>query len=224
MQQRTEQWHLFRKAKFTASEIVKICGTGKTFDTAVFEKAYEAILPDDVYLNESLNQRSSAAMQWGTDWEDMARDLYEERTGREVTQVGFIEYTRDSGGSPDGIVERDNGQIEIKCPFNGANHVKFFRMKKAEELLDLTPDSKQYYYQMQFNILINKSNYCDFISFDPRVRPILQMRIIRCYPNDKIMKLIDESIVKASTLKHQIITDIISNSVNKIVKEKVIME
>lgn len=220
MIQRSDEWFLARKGKFTASEIIFICKKGKTFDTAVYEKAYEAILPDDVYLNECLDSRSSAAMQWGTDWEDTAREIYEERTGREVTQVGFIEYTRDSGGSPDGIIERDNGQIEIKCPYNGANHVKFFRMKKAEELLTISPEGKQYYYQMQFNILINESVYCDFISFDPRVRKLLQMRIIRCYPNDKIMQEIGQSIKKASELKQQIIADIISNSSNKIVKEK----
>ncbi|MBK5722917.1 YqaJ viral recombinase family protein [Dysgonomonas sp. Marseille-P4677] len=220
MQQRSEQWHLIRKAKFTASDIVNICGDGKTFETAVYSKAYEAILPESQYLEMCLNARSSAAMQWGNDWEDTARQEYEQRTGAEVTQVGFIEYTKDSGGSPDGIIESLNGQIEIKCPYEGTNHIKFFRIKKAEELLDLTKDSKKYYYQMQANILFNKSEWCDFISFDPRCNDILRMRIVRCYPNDKILKIIDESIPKATEFKRQIIDDIISNSSNVITEEK----
>lgn len=220
MEQKTSEWFLQRKGKFTASNIVNICCTGKTFETEVYSKAYEAILPESQYLEMCLNARSSAAMQWGNEWEDTARQEYENRTGAKVTQVGFIEYTKHSGGSPDGLVEELKGQIEIKCPYSGDNHLKFFRIKKAEELLLLTPDAKKYYYQMQANILFNNDNWCDFVSFDPRLNYILRMRIVRCYPDDKVMKEIDEAIPKATELKRQIIADIISNSSNVITEEK----
>jgi hypothetical protein len=72
------------------------------------------------------------------------------------------------GASPDGLVG-DDGLIEIKCP-NTATHI--------ETLLSEAVPYK-YVTQMQVQMLCTGRAWCDFVSFDPRLPPDLQIWIKR---------------------------------------------
>jgi predicted phage-related endonuclease len=99
-------------------------------------------------------------MQFGTDTEPQARMAYELMTGETVAETGFVPHPTIAGfgASPDGLVGAD-GLIEIKCP-NSATHI--------ETLLDGKVPS-QYMIQMQVQMMCTGREWCDFVSFDPRM-------------------------------------------------------
>ena len=100
-------------------------------------------------------------MLWGTEHEADARTVYEFETGNVVQEVGYIAHPvfKFSGASPDGLVG-DDGMVEIKCP-NTATHI--------ETLLSQTVP-KRYYTQMQWQLGCTGRKWCDFVSYDPRMK------------------------------------------------------
>lgn len=125
-------------------------------------------LPQESYKN--------AAMDWGSETEQEARQYYAALNGVEVRQVGFIARDDDVGCSPDGLVG-DDGMIEIKCPFS-TTHIKYI-------LADKMP--AEYVKQVQGNLWVSERKWIDFISFDPRMS---QRRafIKRVYRDDKAIR------------------------------------
>jgi hypothetical protein len=112
---------------------------------------------------------ATAAMQWGTEQEPAARAAYERVTGISVEETGFIAHdTLLAGCSPDGLVDWD-GLIEIKCPYNSAVHI--------ETLLNGMPS--EHAAQVQGQLWITGRQWCDFVSFDPRMPVELQLHVQR---------------------------------------------
>jgi len=114
---------------------------------------------------------SGEALDWGTNHEEMAIEAYEQITSNSVVESPFVKvsgYEKWAGGSPDGFIENKNGIIEVKCPFISSNH--------SEALIYSKIPSKvynKYYTQIQFNIMATDADFCDFISFDPRMKNLL---------------------------------------------------
>lgn len=191
--QRTTEWYLSRKGMITASEIVNILVKGKTKD-AIFgktalsylnEKIAERFMDTEQFIFYSEDvKRSTPAMRWGNEYEDTAREVYEMATGKSVMDEpfqklkGFEEYV---GGSPDGRLSTMDGIIEIKCPYNPAVHLEHVSWKEPIDLLNGNP---QYYAQVQANMLITGTEYCDFISYSPLYRNNLDLSILRV-PKDE---------------------------------------
>ena len=123
-------------------------------------------------------------MPWGTDQEPFARDAYSARTGELVTEVGFVAHPRIpmAGCSPDGIV--GTGCVEIKCP-NTANHIEY--------LLNREPPQK-YFYQMQWQMACTKSDWCDWVSYDPRMPENLQLLIVRIPRDDDAIRMLETEV------------------------------
>ncbi len=176
--QRTEDWYAARLGKATASRFKDAIATKKQT-----EKQKKDGLPGDPmqaqldYCTELVVERLTgqraqkfvtAAMQWG-DHEPAARAAYERVTGRIVEETGFVAHdTLMAGCSPDGLVDWD-GLIEIKCPFNTANHI--------ETLLNGMPSD--HIPQVQGQMWITGREWCDFVSFDPRMPAELQLHVQR---------------------------------------------
>jgi hypothetical protein len=108
-------------------------------------------------------------MNWGTEQEPEARAAYERATGRIVEETGFFAHdSLPAGCSPDGLVDWD-GLIEIKCPYNSAVHI--------ETLLNGMPT--HHTAQVQGQMWITGRDWCDFVSFDPRMPEALQLHVQR---------------------------------------------
>lgn len=177
--QRTQEWYLSRKGKITASEVSNILGKGKKKDelfskTAVSylnEKVAELLMDDEGFLWYMTDcKKSNAAMNWGNEYESSAREQYELATGRKVMDAPFQtldKYEDYVGGSPDGRLSTLDGIIEIKCPYNPAVHIEHCKWNTPE---DLQSGNLQYYAQVQMNMLITHTEYCDFISYSPLFR------------------------------------------------------
>lgn len=153
--QGSEEWIAARLGKVTGTGFQKVLakGQGKTRKSYMIQLVAERLsgLPQDSFCN--------GAMDWGTQHEDEAVAAYEAMKGVEVQKVGFVEYTDDIGVSPDGFVG-DDGMAEIKCP-NTATHIQTI-------LSDKMPTT--YTAQVQGNLWVSERQWCDFVSFDPRMK------------------------------------------------------
>lgn len=131
----------------------------KTAETYIREKLYERLSGQP---KPSIDNYATA---WGHENEPIAKRYYTARTGNEVieSKLLYSETIEGLTGSPDGLVGED-GMIEIKCPFVGANHLNFFFNEDSFE-----SEHSEYYYQMQCYLLLSGRKWCDFVSFDPRL-------------------------------------------------------
>jgi len=181
MEQRTEEWHLARLGKVTASRVGDVLAKIKTGESAS-RKNYKMELVVQRLTGKPQESFTNAAMEWGTATEPQARMAYEAHTGLFVEEVGFIDHPtiEGFGCSPDGVVGETlhskhnsitpmTGLIEIKCP-NTATHI--------ETVLDNKAPSK-YIPQMQCQMAVTGAKWCDFVSFDPRVPEDLQLLVVR---------------------------------------------
>ncbi len=169
MEQRTDDWYAARLGKVTASRVSDVVAKTKT-GYAASRDNYKAQLIVERLTQKPLASFSSAAMQWGTDTEPLARAAYEAETQVMVDEVGFIDHPEIlmAGASPDGLVGAV-GLVEIKCP-NTATHI--------DTLLTQTVP-KQYHDQMMWQMICTGREWCDFVSYDPRMPDHLQLFIKR---------------------------------------------
>ena len=172
MTQGSEQWFKDRTGKATASRFkdVKLDRNGNWTKTAL-SYAYEILAEKNLIERQEIN---SPALEHGTRFEDEARRLYEVRNCVLVEQVGFIESEiKGVGGSPDGLIP--GGIIEIKCPHSPKRH---------QETLSTGIVPTEYIPQIQGNIWIADSEFCDYISFQPYFVEGKELKVIRVFRDD----------------------------------------
>ncbi len=183
MEQRSEEWFAERRGRFTASASDCLIGKGRGKDftemgmSYIYKKVAER-------LGSYEFEATSKAMQWGTDAEPFAIKEYEAVTGEKVNEVGLIRSDEFDfiAGSPDGLLENQEGIIEVKSPYNPANHIRYG--------YDLSYVLKKHNHQMQQNMFCTGTDFCDFISYDERSdEPIFIHRIKR--DDEYIQKMIN---------------------------------
>lgn len=126
-------------------------------------------------------QFSSKSTNHGIEFENIARDLYSQKTGQKVYKSGFITSSTEKwlGYSPDGLLVDANNYpsklIEIKCPFKGKtlniNELmsNLTYIKKTKDGMYYLKTKHAYYNQVQLGMVMLNINKCDFIvysSFD----------------------------------------------------------
>lgn len=173
------EWFKLRCGTFTASEIWKLMSEprskkdliSKTAETYILEKVHEKI------TGQVKTGIDNYATQWGVEHEPLAINWYSKLTGHEIGDSYLVFHDSIEGFSctPDRFVN-DNGLVEVKCPANGANHFKHCFITTDEYFKSEHPE---YYWQCQAQMAITKREWCDFVSFDPRVDTNLGMFIYR---------------------------------------------
>jgi len=186
IEQGTDEWFAVRIGKVTASRVADVLAKTKTGYSTSREN-YMAQLVCERLTGQKGESFTNAAMQHGTDTEPLARAAYEALHDVLVDEVGFIPHPTIimAGASPDGLVS-DDGLLEIKCP-NTATHI--------ETLLSQTVPGK-YNTQMQFQMACTDRSYCDFVSFDNRLPPELQLFVRRVPRDNMYIRLMEDEIVK----------------------------
>lgn len=170
-EQRSKTWRDARCGKFTASEIYKLMTDPKSKadkEAGNFSVGAMTYIKTKVAeeLTNLVHQESNAyPLVYGQDMEVNAKEYLRQVKGYEITEVGFVPFTDHAGGSPDGHIGEDE-VLEIKCPFNSANHVEYLTWEKPEDMFDVKPE---YYYQIQSNLLFSKRTIGRFVSYDPRM-------------------------------------------------------
>ena len=169
VEQLSPVWFAQRCGKATASRISDIVAKTKSgYSTS--RANYIAQLVVERMTNQVAESYTNAAMEWGIENEGFARANYESKMNLLVTETGAIDHPTvlKSAASPDGLVG-DDGCLEIKCPHT-ATHIDTLL---GDEV------AKKYYDQMQWQMACAERDWCDFVSFDPRMPEGLQLFIKR---------------------------------------------
>lgn len=169
MNQGTQEWMQARCGKVTGSRIADVIAKTKSGYSASRDN-YMAQLVCERLTGQVAEGFTNATMAWGTEQESFARAAYEAKTNELVEQVGFIEHPliHNTGASPDGLVGLF-GLVEIKSPQTNTH---------LETLLSAKVPTK-YIPQMQWQMRVCDRQWCDFVSFDPRLPDKLQLFIQR---------------------------------------------
>jgi putative phage-type endonuclease len=186
MEQRSSEWHQIRLGKVTASRVADIVSKTKSgYSTS--RANYMAELIVERLTGKAAEHYQNAAMFWGTNTEPLALSSYEDRTGGLVEEVGFVPHPTIpmSGASPDGMVNED-GLVEIKCP-NTSTHI--------ETVLGQEVPAK-YLPQMQWQMACTGRDYCDFVSFDPRLPDGMKIFVRTVRRDVEMIKSLEEEVSK----------------------------
>jgi hypothetical protein len=179
----SQEWFIERQGSFTGSEVYKLMTEPRekakkeagllsvTAETYILEKVWEKL------SGQTKPGFDNMATEWGNENEPKAKKWYTRLTGHEITEANLIydESIEGFTGTPDGLVG-DEGMIEIKCPFNGANHLKHCCVVSDD---GFRCDFPEYYYQIQSYLMLTGRKWCDFVSFDPRIDSKMGMFVYR---------------------------------------------
>ncbi len=175
IEQGSPEWFALRCGKVTASRINDVMAKTKT-GYGAGRANYMAELLVERLTGETAPSYTSSAMQWGIETEPQARAAYEFKTDNDVELVTFADHPHIemAGASPDGLIG-DSGLVEIKCP-NTATHLDYLLTRKIPQ---------KYLDQMQWQMACLDREWCDFMSFDPRLPEHLNSLIIRVCRDEK---------------------------------------
>jgi putative phage-type endonuclease len=184
--QGSDQWKAIRLGKVTASRVADVVARTKSGYGASRANYAAQIIAERLTGHPIESSFTTPAMQHGVDTEPEARNAYQFYHGVTVYQVAFVQHPTiaDVGCSPDGLVG-DDGLVEIKCP-NTATHL--------ETLLGQTVPGK-YETQIQFQMACTGRQWCDFISYDPRMPEQMRMFVRRVYRDDQRIAELETEVV-----------------------------
>lgn len=178
IEQGSPEWFAQRLGKCTASKIADVMAKTKSgYSTS--RANYCAQLVAERLTGVKADTFTNGAMQWGTECEPEARQAYAFYADVDVEEVGFFDHPSIpmSGASPDGLVGTD-GLVEIKCP-NTATHI---------ETLTTGAIPQKYILQMHWQMACTQRQWCDFVSYDPRMPEYLRLFIKRVHLDGKLME------------------------------------
>lgn len=182
MDQRTAEWFAARCGCVTASRYADVLAKTRSGEAAS-RRNYRAQLVCERLTGVPADTYTNTAMQWGTEQEPHAKAAYEARTGELIEEVGFLHHPEImAGASPDGLVGA-NGLIETKCP-NTATHIETL-------LKGMSADHQP---QIQGQLWITGRDWCDFVSYDPRMPEHLRLYIQRIERNDEFIANLEAEI------------------------------
>lgn len=109
--------------------------------------------------------KGNQATEHGQKYEPVARDIYMERTGEIVHEIGLVRHPKYDwlGGSPDGVTESGK-LIEIKCPI-------------SRKMNGTVP--KHYMPQIQVLLDVLDLDECDFIELNASTGDFSVVRVVR---------------------------------------------
>lgn len=224
--QGSDQWDQIRVGRFTSSELHRLMGAAYREMTAEELKARpktgkgSAVKRIEVY--ESLSDAAETYIKlkvaetitgikndnsyayplvYGKEMEPNAVDYFQEKTGLECEEIGFIAFGDHAGGSPDR--KTSDGILEVKCPYTIEMQIDYLMLTDQWDLKRLKPE---YFWQCQANLLFTNAELCHFITYDPRYPEKHRMVHIKIKPDndafDAIAKKLEAAVKrKLETLK-----------------------
>src|SRR5262245_52881935 len=158
--QGSDEWLAFKCGKVSASRMSDLTAKLRNGEPSASRNTYMGQLIAERLTGLPSDSYSNQAMDWGKAFEDEARAAYQFDQLVTVEPVGIVLHPHivNSLASPDGLVG-DDGLIEVKCPLTG-NHIEAVLSGKI-------PD--RYQQQIQWQLACTGRQWCDFVSYDPRM-------------------------------------------------------
>lgn len=192
MEQRSDEWFRVRLGKVTASRVADIVAKGRGQSESARRRNYRAELITERLSGVSLDSFQTAAMAWGSETEDEARAAYQRHALTTVEQIAFVDHPSIpmAGASPDGLVGAD-GQIELKCP---TSRTQICALAEHYDLIEGKGFDPEYDDQMQWQMACTGRQWCDFVSYDPRIPGDLGFFIKRTARDEKRITFLEDAV------------------------------
>lgn len=189
-------WYRFRTGRITGSTFKSSCRT--PIESPSITVIQRICFPERCIFK-------SKATEYGKRNEPIARDAFYNTMitthhNFEMKTVGFIINNKYPfcGVSPDAVISCDccgKGVLEIKCPYvmrfgDFKSYVKpskspLIMVNNGETMEYNLKQDHEYYYQVQMQMFLTETDYCDFVVWNPK--SYLSIRVYRDEPfrNDK---------------------------------------
>lgn len=186
-EQRTPEWLQLRCGKVTASRVADILEAIKKGEAASRKNYRAEIIAETLTGQPTPEKFLGYEVQWRIDTEQFARAAYELECNATVDSPNFAVHPRIPrfGASADGLVGED-GMVEFKCPAT-ATHLAYI-------LNGVTP--AEYQPQMLSEMACYERQWCDFVSFDPRLPRHLQLFVRRFLRDETRIAEIEQKVEK----------------------------
>lgn len=170
VEQGSPEWHALRCGRVTASRVADIVRRTKSGPSASRQRYLGELVAERLTGQPAGGFRTSADMDWGNATEPEASDAYCFYRGAKVQIVAFVDHPSISmaGASPDRLVG-DDGLVEIKCP---ATHTHIATLLGE-------PVDADYLTQMQWQMACTGRQWCDWVSYDPRLPEEMRLHVGR---------------------------------------------
>lgn len=202
VEQGSAEWLQMRTGCVTGSRMCDVMAKLVRKDgEAATRQAYKAQIVCEILTGRASDHYVSPPMQWGLDNEIFARNAYEVEVG-DVEKIGFALHSAIPrfGASPDGLVGAD-GLVEFKCP-NTATHIDYI-------LRGVVP--AEYQWQMLAEMACAERQWCDFVSYDPRLPKRLQLFVRRFERDDDRIGEMEREVEKFLAEVEEVITKLKSS-------------
>lgn len=185
-----QAWLARRRGMLTCSMFSCLIGTGRGKNDVFTGTGYSYLKLKIAERLGSWHEFKAASTEWGKNHEAAAIEAYHLRSNLFVNNepYQFIKYNDDVGGTPDGIVE-PSGCVEAKVPYNPAVHVNTLINREVP---------KEYYWQVHGHMLVTGADWCDFISFDPRIETKERLVVIRVERNENELAILSDRLENAA--------------------------
>jgi len=193
--QGSEEWKSLRLGKITASCFDKVMAKGRGNAPSKTRQSYMMQLAAEILTQQPQDSFTNQYMEWGNECEPQARSMYEFNNNVDVEEVAFITLDEFVGVSPDGLVGSD-GLLEIKCPKTTTQLERF--------LFGEFPST--YKAQVQGQLWVSEREWCDFVSFDPRINGSASYFEIRVDRDEDYIKTLSIEINKFKDELHELIS------------------
>lgn len=178
------EWHQARLGCVTASRVADVVSRTRSGYCAA-RHAYMRQLVAERLTGVPAPIAPTPAMRWGLEMEDYAVEAYEDATGLVTQTVGFLGHSSlaYAGASPDRLVGND-GLLEVKCPTT-VTHI--------DTLLSSEPAGR-HVLQMQWQLACSGRQWCDFVSYDPRMPEAQTLFITRIARDDEMIAQLEAEV------------------------------
>ena len=177
-----------------------VMSKGKGSAEAVGRYKYKVKLVAERLTQTAGESFTNAAMEWGIEQEQFACIEYEASRNVFVERTGFWLHPTISwiGVSPDRLVG-DEGLIEVKCP-NTTTHLGYLFENKIPA---------DYYKQIQCQLWVTGRQWCDFVSYDPRLPKRNQLLIVRTERDESLIKEMEAETIQFLSEVNQLIIKLV---------------
>ncbi len=194
--QGTDGWLAERCGHATASRFADIMAITKNGPSAA-RRNYLLELATERLTGQPAWRYPTAAMRWGSDHEAEACETYSWLSDCQIAETPFVRHPLIDwlGCSPDRLVG-STGLVEVKCPAVSAGHI--------ETILD-GGIPERHRAQVQGQMLVTDREWCDFVSYDPRMPEHLRLYVCRAprdetYIRDELLPAIESFLAETAAL------------------------
>lgn len=185
IEQGSPEWMALRCGRVTMSRAKDCISKGRGSSPSLTREKYLYEIVSERLTGQPESQYTNQAMEHGTITEPEARLVYQDKESVIVDQIGFVEHDENTGCSPDGVIGKE-GLLEIKCP------------KTSTQIRRIMENDfpSEYKAQVQGQLWICEREWCDFVSYDPRIEGPASYFKIRVHRDEKYIKELQIGIEK----------------------------